>query len=69
MCLISAGQLTAAPSPLADEDFLLFLADSLQEEEGIVDPLTMVAGSVPSGSPFEATQQDKLEPEEDKNEH
>jgi hypothetical protein len=41
MCLITSGQIVAAPSPIDDEDFLLFLADSLDDEGITVDPLTM----------------------------
>ncbi len=31
----------AAPSPIEDEAFLIFLADTLEEESGLVDPLSM----------------------------
>ena len=31
----------AAPSPIEDEAFLLFLADTLEEETGLIDPLSM----------------------------
>ena len=31
----------AAPSPIEDEAFLLFLADTLEEENGLIDPLSM----------------------------
>ena len=43
--MVSAFLLTsqnwAAPSPIEDEAFLMFLADTLEEESGLVDPLTM----------------------------
>ncbi len=32
----------AEPSPVDDEDFLLFLADSIEDQTGTVDPLSMV---------------------------
>ena len=31
----------AAPSPIEDEAFLLFLADTIEEDNGLVDPLSM----------------------------
>ena len=42
MGLMLTGQLAAAPSPIDDEDFLLFLADSIEQDGELVDPLSMI---------------------------
>jgi len=39
--LMLASNNWAAPSPLEDEAFLLFLADTFEEEDGLIDPLSM----------------------------
>jgi len=70
VCLITSGQIAAAPSPIDDEDFLLFLADSLEEEEGMVDPLTMVEGVIDNTTQSDSQNQNELpDQQEDKNEH
>lgn len=40
--LTSSSWLVAAPSPIDDEAFLLFLAESVEEDGELVDPLTMI---------------------------
>lgn len=40
--LLLTSQLVAAPSPVDDEDFLLFLADSFEQDGELVDPLSMI---------------------------
>ena len=70
VCLITSGQIAAAPSPIDDEDFLLFLADSLEEEAGTVDPLTMIEGVIDVTTQTDTANQNELpEQQEDKNEH
>ncbi len=69
LCLITSGQIAAAPSPIDDEDFLLFLADSLEEEAGTVDPLTMIEGVIDNTTKSDSQNQNELEQQEDKNEH
>ena len=69
VCLITSGQIAAAPSPIDDEDFLLFLADSLEEDEGMVDPLTMIEVVVDVTTQTDTANQNELEQQEDKNEH
>ncbi len=72
VCLITSGQIAAAPSPIDDEDFLLFLADSLEEDGATVDPLTMIEGvienTVQSDSQNKSQNQNEQQ-QEDKNEH
>jgi len=69
VCLITSGQIAAAPSPIDDEDFLLFLADSLEEEAGLVDPLTMIDGVIDRRTQIDNENQNESEQEEDKHEH
>ena len=69
VCLITSGQIAAAPSPIDDEDFLLFLADSLEEEAGMVDPLTMIEGVEDVTTQTDTENPNELEQQEDKNEH
>jgi len=69
VCLITSGQIAAAPSPIDDEDFLLFLADSLEEESGTVDPLTMIEATRENAAQSDTHNQNELEQQEDKNEH
>jgi|GEM_PF-3241343 len=69
VCLITSGQIAAAPSPIDDEDFLLFLADSLEEESGTVDPLTMIEAARENTALSDSNKQNELEQEEDKHEH
>lgn len=40
--VLIAGSLIAAPSPIDDEAFLLFLADSVERDGEWIDPLSMV---------------------------
>lgn len=35
----------AAPSPLDDEEFLIFLADSIEKDGELIDPLSMIEES------------------------
>jgi len=39
--LLLAANNWATPSPIDDEDFLLFLADTVEEGSGLIDPLSM----------------------------
>ncbi len=39
--LLLAANNWATPSPVEDEDFLLFLADTVEEGSGLIDPLSM----------------------------
>lgn len=43
--LLLAGSLLAAPSPLDDEEFLIFLADSIEKDGELIDPLSMIEES------------------------
>ncbi len=73
MCLITGGQIVAAPSPIEDEDFLLFLADTLDEEGITVDPLSMNESLKDYINSDKKTEQKNDQPtnqqQEDKNEH
>ncbi len=73
MCVITSGQIVAAPSPIEDEDFLLFLADSLDEEGITVDPLTMSESLKDNANSDKQTDQQSSQhtnqQQEDKNEH
>ena len=69
MCLITSGQIVAAPSPIDDEDFLLFLADTLDEEGITVDPLTMSESLKDNINSDKQTNQHTNQEQEDKNEH
>ncbi len=73
MCVITSGQIVAAPSPIEDEDFLLFLADSLDEEGITVDPLTMSESLKDNTNSDKKTEQQSSQhtnqQQEDKNEH
>jgi len=42
LTLIISTWLVAAPSPIEDEAFLMFLAESVEEDGEWVDPLTMI---------------------------
>lgn len=53
----------AAPSPLSDESFLLFLAESIDAEEGTLDPLNMV-----TDNPASQEQAEQEQNQEDENE-
>ncbi len=66
LCLMTGlglAPVLAAPSPIDDEDFLLFLADSLEDEEGTLDPLSMIEDQ--AGEP---QNKDKTQEQEDKHE-
>lgn len=39
--VLFASSLWAAPSQIDDEAFLMFLADSIEEDGQLIDPLTM----------------------------
>jgi hypothetical protein len=49
--LVMAGTLIAEPSPIDDEDFLLFLADSVEKDGEWIDPLSMVEDSSEQTAP------------------
>ncbi|MFT5593993.1 MAG: hypothetical protein ACI8SR_002380 [Oceanicoccus sp.] len=40
--VLLSGSLMAAPSPIDDEEFLLFLADSIEQDGEWIDPLSMI---------------------------
>lgn len=40
--IMLVNNLLAAPSPIADEDFLLFLAQSIEDDGQLLDPLTLI---------------------------
>jgi len=67
--IVTSLMVTAAPSPLDDEEFLLFLADSLENEDETVDALSMIEDA-PENTLENTKNQNEINPQqEDKNEH
>jgi len=40
--MLMASSLLAAPSPIDDEEFLLFLAENIEKDGEWIDPLSMI---------------------------